>query len=787
LSRELCGRVLREGYCPHARRGCFESRNSLTRIRQPQGLPNRGDRPARCDHLAVEARQVRCRDRVVDLVDAHRARRERFVGVLLGVIGVPVSEHQRTVGEPGRDVQLAIDGPEHISQRRVRSVKEYPACRQLRLDQGIDAKPGREAHRDVAERDAFRDDRQPAVKNGGLRVAGFLVVRWRVGDWAEHGDLEAPDRSGCDKPLRRPWLIRLFGGSLAPSAVEDLPRRRSGATSAEGEDDQQEGRAHRCLEPEDGPVYRVGADESSLRKPITALVRGHTDSRRRAKGRACVTRASGEGPRPPVESSVIPQCACALGLRTVSSPDSLSLETPDPKVPMNALLLVLALAAAPDVGDEIVVGWGRMVLVRDSDGAFLVTHVDPCGVEGVPVGARLVRVVAPPPKKPELGGDLIGKSTHDVKEALSGPDGESVTLELDIEGTRRQVTVRRIPPMEQGACVQRMDKQAIEGALVRLADLRRAELPEPEFKLDHQPAAAWVGTGDVVPESHTGYSPNWITLRTRGRFRCSEGPPATLEVVDGLGRRHVDLLTAERELDLYLWRVKEAVAACTKEETALDSVPLELTLCCRGMPLQKSERVEPLALKCTGPRPSRDRDFRDMQVWAESGEVVLGEESSLVIRAQDSALSPNPRQVQLVQLDAAGHPVKTHGKPWRPALRERPEPLSIQVRPLDPTPLRFAQQAEYPDGSMLLGRVLEIPVRTRAEHEATSRASRAESEQDFALMQQISEWKNPCGERERFVAWLKAQPGVKSVVAEGADISYVSASGLPHIISCHEH
>jgi hypothetical protein len=324
----------------------------------------------------------------------------------------------------------------------------------------------------------------------------------------------------------------------------------------------------------------------------------------------------------------------------------------------------------------------------------------------------------------------------------------------------------------------------------------------------------------AVPDAPAAMTPRWIVSGTRIDWTCPDSNAVKLVVRTGRGPsatphtfdlRPYTVHGASSELDLYLWEVSAVKAACTRDgEARVDSVPVKLTLRCENGQEMKHTQVLALQAHCRPSAPSEEavtgltgtEDRREQGLMSTSLdkfsqktidpdplELSLGREGTVEFSNVPRQTRPEIQSLRVVRL-GAGDKVVQRYPPAR--LSDDPERSWFEPRltltPRSAGPLRFALEAEYPDGSRLLSKPAELQVLTAAQEaaqKAAQEARRVAPEQRMAFLDELMKRMGDSGCGQALVDWMKAQPVIQDAGNLQVNLWYRFTDGLSGIVSCH--
>ncbi|WNG37971.1 hypothetical protein F0U61_33050 [Archangium violaceum] len=323
----------------------------------------------------------------------------------------------------------------------------------------------------------------------------------------------------------------------------------------------------------------------------------------------------------------------------------------------------------------------------------------------------------------------------------------------------------------------------------------------------------------AMPDGPASMTPRWLVARADLRWTCPDSKAVALEVKTDKGPnarpRTFELLRthglhgASTQMELYLWEVSAVKAACASEgEVHVDSVPVKLTLRCEDGQVFQHQQVIPLQARCrplapseeavtglTGSENERDRGsyqqmlgkFALMTPDLSPSELSLGKKGTLefsdVLRR---AWTPEFQALRVVKLGAKGEilerqpPVPLSGDPEDPVFAPR-----LTLTPRKAETLRFALEAEYPDGSRLISQPAEVRVLTPKQQAAQA----ARVIPPARRMQFLEELQKQMGALDCgpvLIEWIQKQPVIEDAgLSKDSGLWYRFSDGQMGIVHCH--
>lgn len=321
----------------------------------------------------------------------------------------------------------------------------------------------------------------------------------------------------------------------------------------------------------------------------------------------------------------------------------------------------------------------------------------------------------------------------------------------------------------------------------------------------------------AVPEGPASMTPRWITVQASLRWTCPDNPAVSLEVRTARGPsakprteplRTYNLQGGTSEMELYLWEVSEVKAACDKEgEVRLNSVPVKLSLRCQDGRILTHEQSLSLAVRCRPSAPSeeavtgltgseRERQqgntlmmlskFSQLEPDPSPRELSLGKRGTLEFsRVSRRGWAPELQSLRVVRLDAAGKVVEHFPPVPLTGVKDDAEfNPRLTLTPGTAGTLRYALEAEYPDGSRLLSQPAEVQVLT-PEQEAAKEAKKLSPTQRMTFFQGLQSQMEQLDCGPALVDWLKKQPVIEDAGTAPGGLWYRFSDGLPGIVHCH--
>ncbi|XXF80776.1 hypothetical protein P2318_13765 [Myxococcaceae bacterium GXIMD 01537] len=325
-------------------------------------------------------------------------------------------------------------------------------------------------------------------------------------------------------------------------------------------------------------------------------------------------------------------------------------------------------------------------------------------------------------------------------------------------------------------------------------------------------------TGIAWPDGPAAMTPRWFVADAEVTWACAKGPALRLEVRTERGPdskpRAFNLRADKRfggtsQVPLYLWPVEDVKAACAKDgEARVESTPVHLTLQCPGGRRVTRTQTVALQARCRPSEPSREAvtgisgseterpdspstvnalpKFAHVEPSPDPATLLVGKRVTVKLGSA-WPLTPAVRSLRPVQLDEAGKVLERH-EPCRLVTEGggglvRCEPR-VTLTPQQAGTLRFAFEAEYPDGSRLLSASAPVTVET-PQARAAEEARAPTPEQRKAVMDAVTQKlaTRTCG--PDLVPWLKQQPHVEDAGGNSHNLWLRFSDGEPFVISCH--
>lgn len=461
------------------------------------------------------------------------------------------------------------------------------------------------------------------------------------------------------------------------------------------------------------------------------------------------------------------------------------------------LLALLVVAAAPldiaPLGFSVQVE-GDAVVVRTVKAGSVAQKA------GLTPGFVVERVVSP---QYLFGhGPLAQLPPEDLATLLTPPHGENLTmLGRDGDGRSKPITMARTDPApanpfpdlalpaEKVVRLSLMQQSQYRLAQMMGAQKQRAdaEAARPPFELDVR-GAVEIGPDGVHTGVNTAVTPEWIYFDDRLRFRCQGGPMRSIEMTGPSPVAKVVATSTDKalqggssEVQLPLWRTKDAIDACRRKQTTLPSVTLTATLRCEGKEPRSMPLSAPLTLSCVDKAEEVHLDALRIK---SPERVVAGTQEPVLVSVWGRALRPPPTSAAVIELDDKGKAVKR----W-PVTVPAQTTLETTV-PVDlskPRTVTLALEVKFPDGSIDRSTPKKLRILSAAAREEEDRAFQARTDQMFAVNARLTKvFPDPCADPEATVKWLRAQPEVSLATNhEGHNLSYVVGE-LPMIVMCHD-
>lgn len=466
-------------------------------------------------------------------------------------------------------------------------------------------------------------------------------------------------------------------------------------------------------------------------------------------------------------------------------------------------LAMLAVLAAP-VSVEVL---GFAVEVRGD--VVVVTRVEANSAAekaGLVLGVEFDRAPSSPIYR-FARGPLAPLPERDLRDALTPSWGEPLIIWGTLEGKRRNYVMTRTDPepkvrfpelplpTEKLVRLSIMETARYYAALGAWVQVRNeAQRPKAAaLSLSATPEALLTPAG-VEVTGQLAATPEWLYLVDRLSFNCASSPMRRIELVGPSPVTKVVATSSDAALrgasvpvELPLWRVKDAQAACKAGRMSLPSVVLVGTLGCEGVPDVSVELSLPLTLRCDAVAPTPRFHLDGLHVRSPET-VLVGTRAPTQLEVWWSSMKPTPVLVTVVELDARGAVMKRL-KAVSPPGRDEGDSVKVTVA-IDTSKERDAQLAlevKFPDGTIDLSTAHPVRVITPERDAAELRAFQARQAALEDVMKRLrAAFPKICANPDVAVAWLREQPGVDIATNHGGHNLSFSVGGLPMIIDCHE-
>lgn len=404
-------------------------------------------------------------------------------------------------------------------------------------------------------------------------------------------------------------------------------------------------------------------------------------------------------------------------------------------------------------------------------------------------------------------GPLAQLSPRDLQDALTPSWGEPLLIRGTLEGKSRTYAMARTDPepkerfaelplpAEKLKRLSVMETARYYAALSTFmsARMQTSRSRQAPLSLSATPVAELSPAG-VEANDQLAATPQWLYLEDRLSFSCERSPMRRIELV---GPSPVTKLAASSSdsalqggsvpVELPLWRVKDAQAACKEGLTSLPSVMLVGILGCEGAPDISVELSLPLALRCDQPAP-RERYHLDALRVRSPETVLVGSKAPLELEVWWRKLKPTPVLVTVVELDARGAVTRrlTTAPPPNPGDEGDSTRVALAIDTGKERELQLALEVKFPDGTIDLSTAQKLRVITRERDQAEARDFDARSAALEDVLKRLrSKFPDACQRPDAAVAWLREQPGVDIATNHGGHNLSFSVGGLPMIYDCH--
>jgi hypothetical protein len=393
-------------------------------------------------------------------------------------------------------------------------------------------------------------------------------------------------------------------------------------------------------------------------------------------------------------------------------------------------------------------------------------------------------------------GKLGTLSPEDLHDALTPHHPEQLVFLGKLDGKTRPFSLPRLDPAPKDPprilTADEYKRLSLMQQSLYTARLPSLTAPKPR---PADPALSYGGRlkATVSPAGihDIAATPEWIYLADSVQYHCPSTPMRSIELSGPAPVTKVIATSSDPHLrgssvrvEIPMWRVKDAKAACARGEKQLASVALTATVRCEGaapivMPFQQT-----LALECVTEAPRHAYRWGGLRVKKET--LVAGGDGATKVSVWWSALRPTPKKVALVEVDERDVVKKRLLTLSRGTEDTTEHELSIDVK--KSRTVKLALELQFADGSIGVSTSQPVRIAEQATLDAEATAFRADGERFDAVMKQLREtFKEPCDDPKKAAEWLKKQPGVEfASVGEGGDIS-VSMGRIPVVIMCHHH
>lgn len=464
---------------------------------------------------------------------------------------------------------------------------------------------------------------------------------------------------------------------------------------------------------------------------------------------------------------------------------------------------MLAVLAAPVYAEVL----GFAVEVKgDAVEVITVEPGSPAAKAGLVVGVQLAR-----PSSPVYvfgrAGPFAQLNERDLRDWLTPSWGEPLIVRGTLEGKSRTYVMARTDPEPkvrfpemplstaqlQRLSVMNQARYYQELNMFMASRMRAARPKEAALSLSARPEVELTPQG-VEANGQVAATPEWLYLEDRLSFSCERSPMRRIELVGPAPVTKVAATTSDSALqgasvpvELPLWRVKDAQAACKEGRTSLPSVVLTGTLGCEGVPDVSVELSLPLTLRCAATAPQERYHLDGLRVRSPET-VQVGDKAPTQLEVWWRALRPTPTLVTVVELDARGAVSKrlSAAPPPRKDDEGDTTKLTVQLDTRKERDVQLALEVKFPDGTIDLSKAHRVRVITREREAAELKAFQAKlATQEEVLARLRATFPKLCDQPDAAVAWLREQPGVDLATNHGGhNLSFV-VGGLPMIIDCH--
>jgi hypothetical protein len=316
--------------------------------------------------------------------------------------------------------------------------------------------------------------------------------------------------------------------------------------------------------------------------------------------------------------------------------------------------------------------------------------------------------------------------------------------------------------------------------------------PAFEFSSEVEVAVGEGGALDLVTAS-AGASPEWIYYLGQLAFRCPGAAMRGIELDGPVPGRKVRVSSSEGPaqsgsvpVQVPLWPVSAAVAACGTGQATLSSAPFVGTLRCEGLGPVRVELRVPLKLRCSAGKVRARRAYAAPRVRS-AEHVLVGSTEPTRVSLAWALLRPTPSSARLVELDDDGGVVEWHQALPAPGLAQTSAEASLQLDTSAPRNAWLAVELTFPDGSKALSAPGLVTVESPAQREAALKAIQGGFGHRNAVGERLQRaFADPCKDPEATVAWLRAQPEVSHAAGwPGGRVAYV-VDGVPVTVLCRE-